>query len=180
MTAATRRPPWANALHASPATDAQASGVESCEFELRSMTVQMLTQVMRIEAEAYEFPWTSGNFTDSLAAGYEAQVLIGPGERLCGYFVGMMGVEELHLLNLTIAPQDQGRGLGWMLLNAVHDTARALGAHMLWLEVRRSNLRAHRLYERFGFAVVGLRRGYYPAGGGQREDALVMNRRISA
>ena len=45
----------------------------------------------------------------------------------------------------------------------------------LWLEVRASNARARQVYARRGFAEVGLRRGYYPAGKAQREDAIVMS-----
>ena len=92
---------------------------------------------------------------------------------MLGYFVAMTGVDELHLLNVTVAPEWQGRGHGSVLLESVvaHGRERGLGA--LWLEVRQSNHRARALYVRRGFAEVGLRRGYYPAAG-QREDAVVM------
>jgi ribosomal-protein-alanine N-acetyltransferase len=141
------------------------------------MTVADVDAVTAIEARCYSFPWTRGNFIDSLVAGYCAEVLQ-QGSRarteLLGYFVAMKGVDELHLLNVTVAPDWQGRGLGNELLDAVQAHGQALGLPMLWLEVRESNHRARALYRRRGFSEVGLRRGYYPAAGG-REDAIVMS-----
>lgn len=143
------------------------------------MTVRDLDEVGRIEALAYGFPWSRGNFIDSLAAGYLAEVLACPRDGLLGYFVAMPGVDELHLLNITVAPAAQGRGHGQILLDAVQAQGRRLGLGTLWLEVRDGNHRARALYLRRGFAEVGLRRGYYPAAGG-REDAVVMRLDLGA
>ena len=79
---------------------------------LEKMTAAHLDEVMAIENEAYPFPWTRGNFIDSLASGYPAQVLFDSDRRghVIGYFVAMEGVDELHLLNLTVAPAAQGQG----------------------------------------------------------------------
>lgn len=140
---------------------------------LRAMTVGDLDAVGGVEAQAYRFPWSRGNFIDSLASGYVAEVLECPRDGLLGYFVAMPGVDELHLLNITVAPACQGRGHGQALLNAVQAHGQRLGMGTLWLEVRQSNHRAHALYLRRGFVEVGLRRAYYPAANG-REDAVVM------
>ena len=91
----------------------------------------------------------------------------------------MPGVDELHLLNITVAPAAQGRGHGQTLLDAVQTQGRRLGLSTLWLEVRHGNHRARALYLRRGFAEVGLRRAYYPAAGG-REDAVVMRLDLGA
>jgi ribosomal-protein-alanine N-acetyltransferase len=151
----------------------------------RSMLATDLALVMALEVQAYSFPWSRGNFIDSLAAGYHGLLLCGgstdpahpedgQAEQVLGYLVAMPGVDEMHLLNITVAPAWQGRGLAHRLMDALQ--AHALAHHMptLWLEVRRSNQRAAAFYLRRGFQQVGLRRGYYPAGQGQREDALVM------
>ena len=152
-------------------------------FTQRPMVVGDLDPVMAIEAQAYSFPWSRGHFTDSLAAGYLAQLRLAewPGPRradaesqLIGYYVAMPGVDELHLLNLTVAPAQQGRGHARALLAHLVEAGRALHASQLWLEVRESNQRARHLYERWGFEAVGLRKGYYPAPQGQREHAVVM------
>jgi ribosomal-protein-alanine N-acetyltransferase len=145
----------------------------------RVMTVRDLDTVGRIEAQAYSFPWSRGNFVDSLAAGYLAEVLDCPRDGLLGYCVAMPGVDELHLLNITVAPAWQGLGHGRILLDAVQRHGRRLGLGTLWLEVRHGNHRARAFYLRRGFAEVGLRRGYYPAAGG-REDAVVMQFALGA
>lgn len=143
----------------------------------RPMVARDVDEVVTVEGTAYRFPWTRGNFIDSLASGYLAEVLhpsaAGPGP-LLAYFVAMVGVDELHLLNITVSPAWQGRGLGSDLLGAVQALGRARALANLWLEVRESNHRARSLYRRRGFAEVGLRRGYYPADG-RREDAIVMS-----
>lgn len=142
---------------------------------LRAMTVGDLAAVMALEVRAYTHPWSQGNFVDSLAAGHLAEVLVDGG--LLGYFIAMPGVDELHLLNLTVGPAHQGRGHGSALLAAVLAHARAQRLPTVWLEVRASNERARALYARRGFQEVGVRRGYYPAARG-REDAVVMRRAI--
>lgn len=145
---------------------------------LTPLREQDLDAVLAIEQATYEFPWTRGNFLDSLHAGYEMQGLFTPQAGLVGYFIAMHGVDELHLLNLSVAPAEQGRGHARFLLDELEALARARRAGQLWLEVRLSNERARALYERHGFRSTGLRRGYYPAPGRQREDALVMSLQI--
>jgi [ribosomal protein S18]-alanine N-acetyltransferase len=145
----------------------------------RAMTVADLGAVMAIEVRAYSHPWSHGNFVDSLAAGHVAVVFEGPERELSAYFVALAGVDELHLLNLTVAPARQGQGLGSHVLEAVIEAARARELATVWLEVRESNTRALALYARRGFDEAGRRRGYYPALQG-REDAVVMRRTLGA
>ena len=144
-------------------------------LRLQAMSVADLAEVMAIEVAAYPFPWTQGNFVDSLQAAYLARLLRSDSGELLGYFVAMAGVDEMHLLNLTVAPSAQGQGHARHMLDALVTECRAASAGMLWLEVRRSNQRARDLYERYGFREIGLRRAYYPAGFGRREDAVVMS-----
>ncbi|MES2889165.1 MAG: ribosomal protein S18-alanine N-acetyltransferase [Pseudomonadota bacterium] len=148
----------------------------------RALTLADLDAVMCIEVQAYAFPWTRGNFIDSLAAGYWTQGLFGPADgalpgaapALLAYAWALPGVQEVHLLNLTVAPWAQRRGHARRLLDQAVAWARGQGAEQLWLEVRPSNLAAISLYRGQGFQTVGLRPGYYPAAQGQREDATVM------
>jgi len=155
------------------------SAVLRDERLLLPMTVKQLDAVLAVEVQAYAFPWTRGNFIDSLAAGYPSQVLYGAQGEMLGYFVAMEGVDELHLLNITVAPASQGQGHARFMLDELCALARTHKAPTIWLEVRESNLRARAIYERYGFAHIGLRRGYYPAArsthAGGREDAVVMS-----
>lgn len=148
------------------------------EAQFEALTPAWLEALVRVESSAYEHPWTQGNFTDSLASGYQVQLLTvgtAPNAELLGYFVAMKGVDEVHLLNITVAPAHQRQGWAPVMLEALAIWARGQGAHWLWLEVRAGNARAKAVYERFGFGQVGVRRNYYPAGGDGREDALVMS-----
>jgi ribosomal-protein-alanine N-acetyltransferase len=86
----------------------------------------------------------------------------------------MAAVDEVHLLNVSVAERRQRQGLGLYLLGKVAACARGLGADSILLEVRPSNLRALTVYQRYGFAEIGRRKAYYPAHNGQREDAIVM------
>ena len=144
---------------------------------LRTMTPENLDAVMAIEQVAYSHPWSRGNFRDSLNPLFEAQCLW-LGDELLGYFLAMHGVEEMHLLNITVAPAHQGEGWGHMMLDALSLISRNVGAQTLWLEVRQSNARALQVYERYGFVRVGLRKDYYPADRQQREHAVVMSLKL--
>ena len=168
---------------------------EFLEAQFEPMTPAWLAPVAAIERSAYTYPWTLGNFSDSLDAGYQAQMLTGcvpcpvltggaPNAVLLGYFVAMKGVDETHLLNLTVAPMHQRRGWARVMLDGLAIWSRGQGAQWLWLEVRVSNARAKAIYERYGFRAVGMRRGYYPEGGvgllgkSTREDAVVMSLKL--
>jgi ribosomal-protein-alanine N-acetyltransferase len=96
-------------------------------------------------------------------------------DSLLGYFVAMPGVQEVHLLNITVDPDYQRQGWGVMMLDALSIWARGQDAKWLWLEVRASNQRAIHVYERYGFKRVGERKNYYPLQVGQREHAVVMS-----
>ncbi|MBX9958549.1 MAG: ribosomal protein S18-alanine N-acetyltransferase [Burkholderiaceae bacterium] len=147
------------------------------EARLEPLEATRLEQVLQVEQRAYPHPWTRGNFLDALKSGYHARVLLA-GEELLGYYVAMQGVDEVHLLNITVSPDYQRQGWGRVMLDALALWARSLGAQWLWLEVRVSNTRAIAIYEAHGYRRVGLRKNYYPAGQGQREDAVVMSLRL--
>ncbi len=147
------------------------------EARFEPLLADRLDEVMRVEERAYASPWSRANFLDALHSGYQAQMLVAEG-RLLGYFVAMKGVDEVHLLNITVAPEYQRQGWSRMLLQALALWARGDGAQWLWLEVRVGNARAIHVYEAHGYRRVGLRKGYYPAGPGQREDAIVMSLRL--
>ena len=148
------------------------SAVPAPRVALLPLAEADLDALMAIEQEIYPFPWTLGNFRDSLKAGYSCWGLWRDGE-LIGYAVMMLGPDEAHLLNLSVASAHQRYGHASAMLRELFAIAREHGAHRLFLEVRPSNGPARALYERFGFAHVGTRRGYYPDRDG-REDAIVL------
>jgi len=153
------------------------SAVLQPQARLEPLTEAMLDAVLRVEHRAYSHPWTHGNFVDSIRAGYQLQALMGD-DTLLGYFVAMEGVDEVHLLNITVAPEFQGQGWARVMLEALSLWSRGRGAHWLWLEVRASNARALHVYEAYGYRRVGERKNYYPADLGCREDAVVMSLKL--
>ena len=146
----------------------------------RPLVASDLDAVLAIEVQAYPYPWTRGNFVDSLAAGYWAELRVDASGQLLGYALALPGFEEMHLLNLTVAPTVQRCGHGKALLRRLQACALARGDACLWLEVRPSNRPARALYQQMGFTEAGLRRGYYPAPQQQREDALVLRQDLRA
>lgn len=135
-----------------------------------------IDEMLAIENCIYPFPWSRGNFVDSLASGYSAWGCRVAGE-LAGFFVLMVVMDEAHLLNISVAEKRQKLGFGSRLLCQAMGVARRAGATTLLLEVRPSNAKALALYRHFGFRQIGRRRDYYPAESG-REDALVLRRAL--
>ena len=143
---------------------------------LRRMTPRDLDRVIDIEQRAYPHPWTRGIFSDCLRVGYDCWCLQ-EGRDVVGYCVLSHAAGETHLLNLCVAPEAQGRGLGATLLgHALRRSARQ-GSMEIFLEVRPSNRAAIALYRQYGFRPVGERPDYYAAGEG-RENALIMARAL--
>ena len=149
----------------------------STQVAFAPLLATRLDDVMQVEQQAYAHPWSRANFLDALHSGYQAQMLVAD-DAVIGYFVAMLGVDEVHLLNITVAPDFQGQGWAKVLLDALAIWARGQNTQWLWLEVRTGNTRALQAYEAAGFRRMGLRKAYYPAAHGQREDALVMSLRL--
>jgi ribosomal-protein-alanine N-acetyltransferase len=151
---------------------ASPSAAGDAPTRLRPMREEDLGTVMEIERRAYPFPWTQGIFQDCLRAGYPGW-LLHDHDRVIGYGVLSVAVDEAHVLNLCIDPNAQGRGHGRRLLRGLLRIAQGHGAQRVFLEVRPSNPHAIALYHDEGFNEIGRRPRYYPARQG-REDAIVM------
>ena len=150
-------------------------------LSLRPMRDDDLDAIMQIEPTIYSHPWTRGNFSDSLNSGYSAWVLEENTKNnrvLIGYALMMLVMDEVHLLNLSIAKHSQKQGLGRYLLEHMISNAKQYKAANMFLEVRPSNVSAIALYENMGFNEMAVRRGYYPAdpktSENGREDAVLM------
>lgn len=150
---------------------------------LRPLRADDLTAVLALERTLFpDDPWTPGMFAGELAqpassryylAAEEAQ----EGNAIVGY-AGMMlpGGRQAEVLTLAVAPDRWGQGIGSALLAALVDEAGRRGCVEVFLEVRADNARAQALYRRYGFADVGIRRGYYQPSG---TDAIVMRRTLA-
>ena len=174
---------WDNAKNTLPSyvREKVAQTLVEREYEssiyLRNLNPEDIPLLNSIENDAYDFGWSEKNFTDALKAGYVAKGLIN-NSILVGYFFWQKAVDECHLLNFTIAKERQNRGLGKYLLEKLLEVLKKNSFNSIFLEVRPSNKKAIGLYSRFGFCIIGRRRGYYPAKY-NREDALVMKRLVN-
>lgn len=131
-----------------------------------------LRRVLAIESQVYPSPWGLSLFLSELALRTtRAYVVARIGREVVGYAGIMLAVDEGHVTTIAVDPARQRRRIGTRLMLAIAREAIARGATALTLEVRLSNRGAQALYRRFGFAPVGVRRGYYADTG---EDALVM------
>jgi ribosomal-protein-alanine N-acetyltransferase len=145
---------------------------------LREMRREDLVDVLEIERRSFALPWSRAFFEKELATPFARLVVAvdadGAHPLIIGYSCRWRVTDEVHLLNVAIHPDWRGRGHGRELVGAVIDEARALGARVVYLEVRAGNVVARRLYRRLGFRDLGVRRGYYGPG----QDAIVMELRL--
>ncbi len=142
-------------------------------MQLRDVTQSDIPILLRIEAELNTFPWREQNFIDSLHAGHFSRCLI-IDDDIAGFAIFSVVATEATLLNIGVATNYHGQGLGKQLLESMLELAKNQGAEMCLLEVRQSNAVAQGLYHALGFYEVGRRGSYYPAKKG-REDAVLMN-----
>ena len=151
------------------------------DFKFEIMDIKDLSKVVEIEKESHLFPWSEKNCLDCIDNSYWNYVLLdNSSERnILGHCIVMPGVEELHLLNITISPQYRRCQIASRTLNAIEETGGVEGYERILLEVRRSNTVAIDLYKKLGYQLIGARKNYYPSrndDGKTREDALVMER----
>ena len=131
-----------------------------------------LRSVLTIEQQVYTRPWTHGLFTSELSMRTaRCYIVARVGSHVVGYSGLMFAPDEAHITTIAVDPSRHRQGLGTHLMLSQTRVARARGMTALTLEVRQSNTAAQEMYRRFGFAPVGVRRGYYRESG---EDALVM------
>ena len=131
-----------------------------------------LSAIGLIENEVHAYPWTHGNFLDSLKSNHTC-LMMKLNEEIIGYTVMMFVLDECHLLNISIKKSVQKKGYGSHLLNEVIRQANLAHAKTIYLEVRASNQAAIHLYDKHGFNEMSIRKDYYRAKEG-REDAVLM------
>ncbi|MEO5677325.1 MAG: ribosomal protein S18-alanine N-acetyltransferase [Usitatibacter sp.] len=148
------------------------SAVPVPQLHYRRMRMADLADVAHLEKGLYAFPWSLGNFRDSVTAGYDCWTVT-HGETVIGYAVLMVALDEAHLLNFAVASEWQNQGIGRAFLRHMVQVARLAACEIVYLEVRPSNLPARHLYKVAGFQQIAIRPEYYPAVSG-REDALFL------
>jgi [ribosomal protein S18]-alanine N-acetyltransferase len=147
---------------------------------LRLMTASDLPCVLELEVslfgeEAWSREMLAGELSQQPATRY--YLVAEEDEALVGYAGLLAAGEQADVLTIAVATSQWGQGIGSRLLAALLAEARQRGCTEMFLEVRADNLRAQRLYKWFGFAEIGIRRGYYQPSG---TDAIVMRRDLAS
>lgn len=141
------------------------------DIDLTKMRRRDLRRVLAIEGEVYPRPWSRSLFLSELAQRHSRTYLVARHEGQVVGYAGMMFTKEAHVTNIAVDPELHGFSIGTRLLLALVTEAIARSCDTISLEVRVSNGVAQNLYEKFGFSVEGVRRGYYVE---TNEDAFVM------
>ncbi len=140
---------------------------------IERMLEKHIDRVHKIEEMVNTHPWNKISFYDCLKFKYYALVLR-HGKKIIGFIILDTSIDEVHVLNFAVNPQEQHKGFGQMMLIYVLKEIKALGTKCIYLEVRKSNMLAQYLYKKFGFKQIGVRKDYYPKLPDQREDAVVL------
>jgi ribosomal-protein-alanine N-acetyltransferase len=127
---------------------------------------------MAIERVVYPRPWSPSLFLSEISSGRSRCYLVAVGDHHVMGYGGLISYgEEAHVTTIAVEPEQQRRKIGTRLLYELIRESQRMGAHAVSLEVRVTNWAAQRMYARFGFRPVGVRKGYYQE---TSEDALVM------
>lgn len=138
---------------------------------IRRMEINDLDEILEVEKNCFNVPWTRHMFEDELYNLNAYYYVIKVNGKIVGYVGFWKIIDEAHITNVAIHSDYRRSGYGRALINALLNKARELGIFAATLEVRVSNLAAISLYESFGFISSGVRRGYYSD---NNEDALIM------
>jgi [ribosomal protein S18]-alanine N-acetyltransferase len=141
-------------------------------LEVTKMRRRHLRGVMAIERQAYARPWSPNLFAAEIAEPNNRHYLVAKLDRDVAGYAGLICYgDEAHITNIAVDPMLQGHGIAHRLLLDQLAAAEHMGGSAVSLEVRVTNWRAQRVYGRFGFHPVGIRRNYYAE---LHEDALIM------
>ncbi|PKG80097.1 ribosomal-protein-alanine N-acetyltransferase [Shewanella sp. Actino-trap-3] len=137
------------------------------------LRVEHAVVMAKIEKLAHTHPWSEMSLKECFGPLYRV-VGIKRQDDLCGFAIVQQIIDEATLLDICVAPEKQGSGLGAALMQQLIDDAKNAGALVLMLEVRQSNKAAKYLYDKVGFIEAGRRKNYYPTHDGY-EDAILMD-----
>jgi [ribosomal protein S18]-alanine N-acetyltransferase len=147
-------------------------------YIIRPLMVDDLAAMAKIETSAHSHPWSLANLADCFGPLHHGIGLFVAQESMPGTLVGFslvqQIVDEVSLLDICIAPEHQGQGLGRQLMAQLIRDAISREALVIMLEVRESNLGAIHLYQSLGFVEVSRRKNYYQTPIGN-EDAILMD-----
>ncbi len=135
------------------------------------MEEEDVEKVLQIERTVFSNPWPALAFLSELRVPVSRSFVLEESGKLIGYIIYRVVKEEMHVLNIAIRPDWQGKGYGKRLMKWAMERERKEGVKYVTLEVRKSNIKAIRLYEKLGFQKLRVIKNYYMQ---PVEDAVVM------
>lgn len=138
---------------------------------IRLMNASDVAAVAEIENLVQSHPWTKKQFEDSVNT-YQVTVIEQQGQ-VVGFCILQPVLDEANLLLMAVHPSQQGKGMGYQLLEASLAMLKN-DPVQVFLEVRESNIAAIKLYEKSDFHQIDMRKNYYPQADGSREHAIIM------
>lgn len=138
---------------------------------IREMYPDDIPEIVSIERLSFSTPWSETSFRSEIYSRYSVTRVAELNGVIAGYICVRHVADECHLLDLAVHPDYRRRGIARALLDDVIQELRIEGCRFFYLEVRSSNYAARKLYEKFGFNMVGVRKGYYV---NPSEDAVIM------
>lgn len=145
------------------------------DLEILPMTLNDLEDVLGIEKLSYLSPWPRTQFEketqNPLSGKFTAKLIHGGKEIVAAYIIFWVVADEAHILNITTHPDFRRMGIAKSLIVFALDYMEDRNVREVFLEVRRSNIIAQKLYIDFAFKEIAVRKGYY---GDNNEDAIVM------
>jgi ribosomal-protein-alanine N-acetyltransferase len=142
---------------------------------IMAMQESDLPSVVAIERLSFSTPWSETSFLDEIYKHHSTAKVSVAGERVVGYICANQIADEGHILNLAVHPDFRRKGIANTLVKNIIEELKENACRFLYLEVRASNNAARKLYEGFGFSVVGARKAYYTE---PKEDAVIMMLRL--
>jgi len=145
-------------------------------INFKSVDKAAIAQLMAIETACHSHPWTLNTMSSCIGGRYFNLAAFN-GDTMIGFYIGEKAGPDFTLMDICVAPSEQGRGIAKQLLRQFIDYGEQQTAENIFLEVRESNTRAIKLYESMGFIEMSVRKNYYPSDNPAKngfEDAILM------
>ncbi|MCS7239531.1 MAG: ribosomal protein S18-alanine N-acetyltransferase [Thermoguttaceae bacterium] len=150
---------------------------ERLQVHIRWLIRRDLPEVLAIEKESFEFPWSEAEFADCLSRRNCVGMVAQHGQRIVGYMIYELGKTRIHLLNLAVAPSYRRRGVGSQMIAKLISKLAPEQREKIFLEVRESNLVAQLFFRANGFRATSVLRNFYED---SPEDAYLMEYALSS
>ena len=141
---------------------------------VREMTYNDIASVADVDRAAFSDAWKDDSFADELKKDYSHYFVAETDGEIMGYAGIWCIYETAELIRIATSPNHQKKGVAKELMQAILECAKNCGCERMMLEVRKSNIPAQKLYKKFGFNEISIRKGYYSG-----EDAVIMEAKLT-